>query len=119
VTTHVITIEPSGHSRHVVSHQGEVLGTFKEPLCGSARHLLAAGKAVRSDRLMMARVAHDGRLLPAMSGSVGWLADHTVMETDKVSPRWAKHRPLDHAFPRARPAADSLLELAAPCIASN
>ena len=30
-----------------------------------------------------------------MSGNVGWLADHTVEENDKTSPRWIKFRAFD------------------------
>jgi HNH endonuclease len=30
---------------------------------------------------------------PAMTGSIGWLAERTVEENEKVSPRWIKWRP--------------------------
>ena len=32
--------------------------------------------------------------VPVLSGSVGWFADRTVEENEKVSPRWVKHRPM-------------------------
>jgi hypothetical protein len=42
-----------------------------------------------------ATVCRNGR--PAMRGSIGWLADHTVTENEKVSPRFAKWRPFSMA----------------------
>jgi hypothetical protein len=80
------------------------------PSCDAARWLLANGKAARSDVLV---ICHAGR--PAMRGNVGWLADRSVTENDKVSPRWAKWRPFQ-IKPSDRPAtvcgsaADALLD---------
>jgi len=70
------------------SYLGELIGEWRVPSCDAARWLLANGKANREDKLTICR---EGR--PALSGSVGWLAGHTVEENDKVSPRWIKYRP--------------------------
>ena len=50
-----------------------------------------------------------------MRGNVGWLADRTVSENDRTSPRWAKWRPFemkptDRAATVCGSAADALLD---------
>jgi hypothetical protein len=91
----------TGHGRYLVSHQGEIIGTFRTPVCEAARYLLDHGLATREDRLVMCRAENlpstgeQSEGVPVLSGSVGWFADRTVEENDKVSPRWAKHRPFD------------------------
>ena len=99
----------TGHGRYLVSFRGKLIGTFRTPACEAARYLLDHGLATREDRLVMCREGG----VPALSSSVGWFADRTVEENDKVSPRWAKHRPLDHAFPLGRVNEDAPLEAAA------
>ena len=84
---HRIDITPA-KLRYAAVYQGEKIGEFRVPECDAARWLLAEGKAAPDDRLTTYR---DGR--PALSGSVGWLAAHTVEENEKVSPRWRKFRP--------------------------
>ena len=106
---HRIDITRVTHGAYGVDYQGERIGQWRVPSCDAARWLIAHGKAERLDTLIMAR---DG--VPAMRGGVGWLADRTVTENDKVSPRWSKWRPFV-ALPSDRPAtvcggvADALL----------
>jgi hypothetical protein len=95
---HFIEINRVTHSVYAVDYQGERIGQWRDPSCDAARWLLANGKAERSDTLIMTR---GGK--PAMRGGVGWLADRTVTENDKVSPRWAKWRPFG-GLPSDRPA---------------
>jgi hypothetical protein len=59
---------------------------------------LAHGLAARDDTLTICRNGS-----AAMIGSVGWLADKTVLEGEKDSPRFAKWRPFAMA-PSERPA---------------
>src|SRR5271165_5744037 len=79
-----------GIGRHFASYRGEVIGEWRVPECDAARWLLERGHASEGDTLFTTR---NGRL--AMSGNVGWLADHTVEENDKTSPRWIKFRAFD------------------------
>src|SRR5271170_1543365 len=74
--------------KYAAAYLGERMGEFRVPECDAARWLLANGKATRDDVLVSCR---DGR--PALTGTVGWLADHTVAENDRSSPRWTKWRP--------------------------
>jgi hypothetical protein len=53
-----------------------------------ARTLLAEGRATREDVLVFMR---DGK--PAISSTVGWWADHTVIENSDTGPIFAKYRP--------------------------
>ena len=102
MTTHRIEISSArrrsgsggwtGHGSSYAEYQGERIGEFRVPECDAARWLLANGKAVETDTLVTTR---NGR--PAMTGAVGWLADHTVTENEKVSPRFAKWRPFSMA----------------------
>jgi hypothetical protein len=85
---HRIDITRVTHSAHGVTYQGEHIGQWRVPSCEAARWLLAHGKAQRSDLLIMTL---DGA--PAMRGGIGWLADRTVTENDKIGPRWSKWRP--------------------------
>jgi hypothetical protein len=87
---HSIEITRASHSAYAADYRGERIGQWRVPECDAARWLLANGKADRSDILVTTR---SGR--PAMRGGVGWLADRTVAENDKVSPRWAKWRPFE------------------------
>jgi hypothetical protein len=75
---------------YAVTYRGEALGVFREPLCDASRILTRRGRAVEADRLILCRNG-----VPAMSGSVGWCARHTVEESERVGPRWAKHRAFD------------------------
>jgi hypothetical protein len=77
-----------GQDRYFATYRGELLGEFRVPECEAVRWLLANGHAAPNDTLIMCR---DGR--PALTGSVGWLADRTVEENDEVSARWRKFRP--------------------------
>ena len=84
---HRIEIAAVKH-KYAVSYQGERIGEFRVPECDAARWLLANGHAARDDTLT---VCCNGRA--GLSGSVGWLADKTVLEGEKDSPRFAKWRP--------------------------
>ena len=46
------------------------------------------GYATRDDTLVICRGSR-----PSLIGGVGWLADHTVRETETVSPAFVKWRP--------------------------
>jgi hypothetical protein len=85
---HRINITRVTHSAHAVDYEGERIGQWRVPSCEAARWLLAHGKAERADTLLM---AHDGA--PALRGGIGWLADRTVAENDKIGPRWSKWQP--------------------------
>ena len=74
--------------KYATTYDGEHLGDFKQPETEAARWLKANRGAANSDRLVIRRGDS-----PAMSGGVGWLADRTVEENEKVSPRWRKFRP--------------------------
>jgi hypothetical protein len=87
MTMHRIEIAPVKH-KYAATYRGERIGEFRVPECDAARWLLANGHAARDDTLTICR---NGR--PALSGSVGWFADSTVEENEKVSPRWRKFRP--------------------------
>jgi hypothetical protein len=78
-----------GHGLYFADYQGQRIGEWRVPQCDGARWLLANG-ADRSDILVTTR---SGR--PAMRGGVGWFADRTIVENEKVSPRWAKWRPFE------------------------
>jgi hypothetical protein len=84
---HRIEIAAVKH-KYAVTYRGERIGEFRVPECDAARWLLANGKAARADTLTVCRNGQE-----AMTGGVGWLADHTVEENEKVSPRWRKFRP--------------------------
>ena len=84
---HCIEITPSAR-KYATTYHGEHIGDFKSPETEAARWLKANRGAANSDRLVICR---NGR--PALSGSVGWFADSTVEENEKVSPRWRKFRP--------------------------
>lgn len=62
------------------------IGSWRYPEGAAARWLLEHGRAERTDTL---RTFHNG---PAMRGSVGWFADHTVNE--KGTPRIVKWSPM-------------------------
>jgi hypothetical protein len=74
--------------KYAATYRGEHIGDFKSPETEAARWLLANGHAASDDTLTICRNGS-----PAMIGGVGWLADHTVEENEKVSPRWRKFRP--------------------------
>jgi len=93
-----------GIGSYFATYKGVVIGEWRVPECSAARC-----HASHSDILVTTR---NGR--PAMSGNVGWLADHTVEENDKVSPRWAKYRPFDLG-----PASEDLDRHRAPTASSS
>jgi hypothetical protein len=95
---HRINITRVTHSAHAVDYEGKRIGQWRVPSCEAARWLLAHGKAERADTLIM---EHDG--VPALRGGIGWLADRTVTENDKIGPRWGKWRPFA-GLPSDRPA---------------
>jgi hypothetical protein len=84
-----------GQGSYFANYKGEPIGEFRVPECDAARWLLANGHALPDDRLVMCRNG-----VPALYGRVGWLADHTVEENDRISPRSARYR----AFPSDGPA---------------
>jgi hypothetical protein len=84
---HRIEITPAKH-KYAAAYQGEKIGEFRVPECDSARWLVAQGHAQPGDTMVTTRNG-----VPAMRGSVAWLAGQTVEENEKVSPRWVKWRP--------------------------
>lgn len=75
--------------------EDEAIGSWRYPEGEAARWLLKHGKAERSDTLRTRRLI-GGQQRPSMRGSVGWVADHTVSETDKQggTPHWVKWLPM-------------------------
>jgi len=84
---HRIEIAAVKH-KYAATYRDERIGEFRVPECDAARWLLANGHATRDDTLTVCR--NGG---PAMRGSIGWLAAHTVLEGERESPRFAKWRP--------------------------
>jgi len=86
---HVIVVK-----KHTVIYEGEAIGRFRVPICAAARWLIKNRGAERRDILATVRdraVAGDdsgecSEPYLAMVGSLGWFADRTVKETDKVGP---------------------------------
>ena len=75
--------------------------TGGESPCDLARKLIAEG-ASRDDRIVMLRGGKS-----ALSGGVGWFADHRVKETATFGPRYVKWKPIPdatlHALRASRP----------------
>jgi hypothetical protein len=88
---HRIEITLAGR-KYAATYQGEHIGDFKSPETEGARWLKANAGAVDSDALVTTR---NGQ--PAMRGSVGWFAGHSVLDNEKISARWVKYRPFDAA----------------------
>ncbi len=84
---HLIEITAVKH-KYTATYRDERIGEFRVPECDAARYLLAHGLAARDDVLTISRNGS-----AAMIGGVGWLADKTVLEGEKDSPRFAKWRP--------------------------
>ena len=93
-----------GHGTYYASYEGQRdpqgkpsrIGEWRVPECDAARWLRDNRGAHDSDILITHRPAEDGSTrggLPCLRGSIGWFAERTVEENEKVSPRWAKHRP--------------------------
>lgn len=76
----------NNEQQYRVFFEDKEIGTWRYPEGAAARWLLANGKAERTDTL---RTFHNG---PAMRGSVGWFADHTVSE--KGTPKHVKWVPM-------------------------
>jgi hypothetical protein len=89
-SAHRIDITPARQGRYFASYLGERIAKFRVPESESARWLIASGYAAPDDKLVM---CWNGRR--ALTDSVGWLADRTVQENEKVGPRWAKFQPFD------------------------
>jgi hypothetical protein len=77
-----------GHGSYNADYQGERIGEWRVVECDAARWLKANAGGVDSDTLVTMRNG-----VPAMRGSIGWLAARTIEETDRISPRWIKWRP--------------------------
>ncbi len=77
-----------GHGHYYAEHQGKRIGEWRVPECDGARWLKANRGALDSDTLVTTRNG-----VPAMRGSIGWLAARSIEENEKVSPRWIKWRP--------------------------
>ena len=98
-----------GQNRAFAFYRGEKIGEFRVPICDAARHLLDKGLADAADTIATYR---DGT--PCLTGNVGALAKLTVVENEKVGPRWGKWQPMaEGAFPRQRERTDALDALAA------
>jgi hypothetical protein len=98
-------IRPSGpkgntEQQWVVWHEGQEIGSWRYPEGAAARWLLANGKAERTDTLRTRQLV-DGKEEPAMRGSVGWFADHTITERDGT-PRSVKYVPMPEGLTASR-----------------
>jgi hypothetical protein len=85
-----------GHGTYYAEHEGQRIGEWRVPECDAARWLKANIGAADTDILITYRPAEDGSTragVPAMRGSIGWFAERTIEENERVSARWAKHRP--------------------------
>ena len=83
---HEIEIILTGR-KYAANYRGDLIGCWRSPETEGARWLKDHG-AADADTLITTR---NGR--PAMRGNVGWLAAHSVLENERVSPRWVKYRP--------------------------
>ncbi len=92
-----------GIGSYFATYKGVVIGEWRVPECSAARC-----HASHSDILVTTR---NGR--PAMSGNVGWLADHTVEEKRQGQPPLGQVPPLrpraSERRPRPPPGADGEL----------
>jgi hypothetical protein len=90
-----------GLDKSFTFYNGEPLGEQRTPCCTAARWLLERAHAARSDILAMVRDRDPSdqqnpicdRPYPCMIGSVGWFADHTVVENERVGPVWGRWKP--------------------------
>ena len=89
---HNIDIAPFTRDLFKVFYGQLELKTTRTPMCDAARYLLASGLAKPEDRLVSTMLG-----APSMTGNVGWLAKHTVVEGED-RPRFVKWRP----FPAVR-----------------
>jgi hypothetical protein len=85
----------------LVWFEGEQIGSWRYPEGAAARWLLANGKAERTDTLRTRQLV-DGKEEPAMRGSVGWFADHTISESDKHGLRVVKYVPMPERLTAVR-----------------
>ena len=96
ISIYIETQKPKPHrtglgnteTRYRVSYNGEEIGVWRYPEHAAARKLLEMG-ANRDDVL---HVFHGGT--PSMRGHLGWWADRTIVENDKVGPYLTKWRPM-------------------------
>jgi hypothetical protein len=90
-----------GLDRSFVFYAGVSLGEMRTPCCSTARWLLERSLASRDDLIAMVRDRDaSDQISPVcdhpylcMAGSVGWFADHTVIENEKVGPVWGRWKP--------------------------
>jgi hypothetical protein len=90
-----------GLDRSFVFYLGESLGEMRSPCCSTARWLLERSLASRDDLIAMVRDRDaSGQQSPVcdhpylcITGSVGWFADHTVIENERVGPVWGRWKP--------------------------
>jgi hypothetical protein len=104
MTDRIIRIERKSNTeaRYRVVFQDAEIGVWRDPECSAARYLVDHGLATRLDVLRVYRGSTLG-----MSGSIGWLADRRVDESD--TPRFIKWRPHPFAVLRGagqKPASD-------------
>jgi hypothetical protein len=71
-------------------YNGRIILTSDDAECASARYLLNNKLAEETDIILTYM-----NNKPSLTGSVKWLAEHTVEETAKVGPRFIKWRPFD------------------------
>jgi hypothetical protein len=90
-------LPPDGKLVYIVSHGGEEIGRWVDPICTAARWLVDHDRATREDRLVIFRLLETGRVR-ALTGKVGWYAARRIEETAKVGPRYVLWRP----FPGVR-----------------
>jgi hypothetical protein len=96
----------AGHGSYYAEHEGQRIGEWRVPECDAARWLKANLGAADTDILITTRGG-----VPAMRGSIGWFAERTIEENEKVSPRWTKHRPWTAPGRSAVPSVAAEIEL--------
>jgi hypothetical protein len=86
--------DKNGVTRHINSYHAEYNGerilTSDVAEYDIARYLLNNNIAKPDDILL---TYNNGQ--PSMRGSIKWYAEHTIEESDKVSPRTVKWKPFD------------------------
>jgi hypothetical protein len=91
MSVHHVQIRHLGKGRWSATFKGEpLILSAREPNCAAARALRVLG-ASNHDHIAFSHAEQPDRV--TMRGSVGWFADHTVIENERQGPRWAPYKP--------------------------